>query len=107
MAANKLKNRKILNEWIAIILIILNKSSEKKNSDTEISGEDFSSRDDCRCFERELLKCNNESWTLDEDSRICRNGNKITNVLLGCSKYECSGKVYSFNFENKTWEIKN
>jgi len=44
MAANKLKNRKILNEWIAIILIILilgsaliilNKSSEKKNSDTE------------------------------------------------------------------------
>ncbi len=71
----------------------------------ESSAEDFSSRDDCRCFERERLKCSGK-FEFDEERRLCVNGKDVTNVLLSCSKYECSGQIHSFNFDTKKWETK-
>tara|TARA_Y100000296_G_scaffold84834_1_gene119212 strand:- start:2194 stop:2529 length:336 start_codon:yes stop_codon:yes gene_type:complete len=73
--------------------------------DNSLFLEEFFSEDNCRCFERERLKCD-EEFEFDEERRLCKKGNEVTNVLLGCSKYECSGQVYSFNFNTKEWETK-
>ncbi|MBS3071038.1 hypothetical protein J4407_01920 [Candidatus Pacearchaeota archaeon] len=80
-----------------------------KNSDVNYTDDEsfaFYDENQCRCFERERLICNDETWTLDSESRICKKGNERTNVLLGCSKYECSGVIYEFNFETEKWEEK-
>ena len=49
--------------------------------------------DNCECIERENLKCP-DGFELEE--RVCRDKEKntFTNVLLGCSKYDCNGKVW-------------
>lgn len=76
--------------------------NNESNSNENLS---FYDEETCRCVERERLRCN-EGFELDLENRICKNGNDITNVILGCSKYECSGTIYEFNFENETWVIK-
>lgn len=50
---------------------------------------------ECKCIERNNLKCP-EGFVLVENSRVCRDEahNLVTNVLLGCSKYDCNGKIY-------------
>ena len=88
--------------------LIYKKLSTKEDKNTgNTSDENFSfyDEDKCRCIERERLKCL-EGFELDLENRLCRKGNEITNVILGCSEYECSGVVYEFNSENKIWERK-
>ena len=76
----------------------------KKNADLEDPlSQSFYSEDSCRCVERERLKCP-EGYELNSEGRFCSNGESFTNVVLGCSAYECSGVIYSFNFENRTWQ---
>ena len=48
--------------------------------------------DNCDCIERERFKCSN-GFEVDEERRLCFKGNEITNVLLGCSMYNCSGEI--------------
>ena len=79
--------------------------SIKQNRDAKSQNGNFSFYDEekCRCVERERLTCP-KNFELDSEKRACINGTDITNVILTCSKYECSGILYQFNFENKTWE---
>ena len=68
--------------------------------------------DNCECIERENLKCD-EGFELFEEERlckrtiikcpseivldiegICKSEKQYTNVLLGCSKYNCTGEIY-------------
>ena len=83
------------------------KLSIRENKNITNSEENFSFYEDevCRCIERKRLRCL-EGFELDSENRLCRKGNDFTNVILGCSKYECSGTIYEFNFENKIWEMK-
>ena len=90
---------------ISFFMIKFNSINSEVIDDEKLFDEDFFSGDNCRCFERERLKCSGE-FELVEGSRLCKKGNEVTNVLLGCSKYECSGQVYSFNFDTKKWETK-
>ena len=57
--------------------------------------------DNCDCFERERLKCS-EGFELV--GRICKAKGTYTNVLLGCSKYNCSGEIHLFNLEEEKWQ---
>lgn len=57
--------------------------------------------DNCDCMERERLKCP-EGFTLE--GRLCKAEGKYTNVLLACSKYDCSGEIHLFNLEEEKWE---
>ena len=81
---------------------------EENNKNAKQPAENLSFYDDekCRCVERERLKCN-DGFELDLENRFCRSGKDITNVILSCSKYECSGVVYEFNFKNENWEMKS
>jgi len=46
--------------------------------------------ENCECIERENLFCP-DGFELEE--RICVGDGKFTNVQLGCSKYDCDGKI--------------
>jgi len=48
--------------------------------------------DNCDCIERERFKCTG-GFEVDEERRLCFKDNTITNVLLGCSMYNCSGEI--------------
>jgi|TARA_B100001971_G_C18137174_1_gene508298 hypothetical protein len=107
-------NKKLI--FIAIITFLLiisagffmtkfNRINSKVIDNEKSFTEDFFSGDNCRCFEREKPKCSGE-FELDEERKLCVNGKDVTSILLGCSKYECSGQVYSFNFDTKKWKTK-
>lgn len=57
--------------------------------------------DNCNCTERNNLKCP-EGFVLESDIRLCRNKSEVTNVLLGCSKYDCNEEIYSWI--NEKWQ---
>lgn len=59
--------------------------------------------DNCDCIERERWKCS-EGFELI--GRACKRDGDWTNVLLGCSKYNCSDGVHEFNFDTEKWQIK-
>ena len=61
--------------------------------------------DNCKCVEKERVGC---SSGFELKGGICKNETlKIfTNVLKGCSEYECSGGNYVFNSIKQIWEIK-
>ena len=62
--------------------------------------------ENCSCLEKERIKCSN-GFELIEN--VCKNekAGTFTNVLKACSKYSCEaeGTNYTFNQENKKWEI--
>jgi hypothetical protein len=64
---------------------------------------DFYDEDICRCIERERIECPDD-FEFIEGRSLCKNGEFVTNPSLACSKYECSGKIYNFNSENKGWD---
>ncbi|MBR9701733.1 hypothetical protein GOV13_02315 [Candidatus Pacearchaeota archaeon] len=49
--------------------------------------------DNCDCIERNNFRCLN-GFELDAENRLCRGDGSVTNVILGCSKYNCTGEVY-------------
>ena len=96
--------------FVLILGLVFKELSQKESKNAKnSSAEDISfyDADVCRCLERERLRCN-EGFELDAENRLCRNvnGKEVTNVILACSKYECSGNIYEFNFENGKWETK-
>ncbi len=58
-------------------------------------------KDNCNCIERDNLKCP-EGFVLEPDAKLCKKGIDITNVLLGCSKYDCNEEIYLL--VNGKWE---
>jgi len=105
------ENKRIKNEKlyiigaivIALVLLIFFLYGLNKNKQVP-DDFDFYFEDVCRCLERDRLKCSN-GFELDEERRACIKEGEYTNVLLGCSKYECSGDLYDFNFEKDKWEL--
>jgi hypothetical protein len=107
------KNKKIniiivsLIVLLAVIIGILVFSNKpKENTSAGLSIDDFYSDEQCRCLERENLRCANSSWQLDLERKACIYEKSITNVVLGCSRYECNGITYVLNMDIKTWEVK-
>ena len=78
----------------------------KKTEKSEVLEENLSfyNEETCRCLERERFRCADDSWQLDEVRRLCVKGNDITNIILVCSKYECSGEIYEFDADKGDWE---
>jgi len=96
--------------FVLLLCLVLKEFFAKENGNNGgLSDENFSFYDSetCRCIERDRLRCN-EGFELDSKNKLCRSadGKEVTNVILACSKYECSGFVYEFNFENQAWEMK-
>lgn len=122
MIKQKIKKNKGLNKQKKIIiailfgiivlglflLIILKLTTNKVNNNQTIglTIDDFYSDEQCRCLERENLRCSNSSWQLDLERKACIYEKSITNVVLGCSRYECNGITYVLNMDIKTWEVK-
>ena len=68
--------------------------------------------DNCDCIENEKIKCR-EEFEFDEERGFCKRTvvrcpselvldldeceteTQVTNFLLGCSKYNCSGEIYN------------
>lgn len=59
--------------------------------------------DNCDCIERERLKCS-EGFELNIEKRRCERDEVFTNVLLKCSKYNCSEGTHEFNFDTEKWQ---
>jgi len=58
--------------------------------------------DNCKCLSHERIFCR-EGFELSEHKEFCRADGKITNVLKGCSEYDCSGEIVSWDEETKLW----
>lgn len=103
---NKKMTRKMGATLIVVIIIILttllflyswHSTPQKYNGKESKDVSALSDNDSCTCVERERFECSNETWHVDYERRSCVNGNQVTNVLLGCSSYECPEGVYSFD----------
>ena len=60
--------------------------------------------ENCSCLEKERIKC---SLGFELVGNLCKNANErtFTNVLKACSKYDCTGTVYTFNQDKQIWEM--
>lgn len=59
--------------------------------------------ENCQCMEKERIKCP-EGFELK--GRICKAEGKWTNVLLACSKYNCTEEIKLWNNETEKWGIR-
>ena len=57
----------------------------------------------CNCLERTKFGCV-EGYVLLNRSCVNEQTKSFTNVLLGCSKYDCSGEIELWNNETNKWE---
>lgn len=55
----------------------------------------------CNCLERNIISC---SERFELKNNICTDGEYITNKLLICSKYNCSGEIKLWNNKTEKWE---
>ena len=62
-------------------------------------------QEDCSCRERERWKCQS-GFELNTERKLCIKNSTITNIILGCSEYACSGNDYLFNLTTQKWEVK-
>jgi hypothetical protein len=67
--------------------------------------ESFYSEDRCRCFERERIACTLGGFEYNSARELCVNSAemKVTSPSKACSKYECSGFVYSSDADKNSW----
>mgnify|MGYP001584765949 FL=1 len=111
----KLDNKKVLIVIISSVVLlavifvvgsILTSKQNDQSSQKGLSLDDFYSEDSCRCLERELNRCLS-GFELTEDGNFCMNQTlgTYTNVVKGCSSYECSGVNYDYNFDSKDWRM--
>ena|SRR3990167_5933393 len=108
----KYKNKKlttalaILFFVILIAAVFLIKSSAKNNaSSNNIESSytsDFFIDNQCICLERGIKKCS-EGFELSGNLCINKDKTYFTNILLGCSKYDCSGGIYELDNKTKEW----
>jgi len=92
-------NRKLIAIGVVIILAVLamglfihktiTTNAIKENPDLEEW-----LYDNCNCTERNNWKCF-EGFVLEPELKLCRNGTEYSHVILGCSKYECDGEIYT------------
>jgi len=87
---NKIKISIIAVVILALIVVGFKLTGFYSSVDKSIPDKDWMV-DNCDCIERNNLKCK-EGYELKE--RICVKDNLVTNVLLGCSKYDCDGTIY-------------
>ncbi len=101
----KMSRRKINSDFKVIILsalivaigimVIVVKFTNNVGDSNHETPKDY---DGCTCLERNNWKCPDGFHLLGEERVCIRAGNKtVTNVLLGCSKYDCNGTVYEVN----------
>ena len=105
--------RKILITILIIILLIflpflliinfIENSANKKIQEQE----DYYDLlvDNCECIANEKLACS-KGFVLNETARLCRTEGKYTNVLLGCSQFNCEDEIVNWNNQTKLWEPK-
>ena len=89
----------ILILTVAVFLIIkltLNSSNQDDSNQSNQSNFEDWLHDNCNCTERNNWKCPKGYYLVPEQKLCERNDNKTyTNVLLGCSKYDCNGTIYN------------
>ena len=93
---------------IALLLVYfrnLQGSTNTTSSSNFYSGSDYPSgySDSCTCTAHERMKCSDSSWTLYPENRLCKKGSQVTNVVWGCSEYDCAGTIYQFNADTGQW----
>ncbi len=93
----------IIIVFLLLIGVLILKIKQKNEENKFNSG--FFEDNNCSCLEREKLICKS-GFELDSQRKICIRGNEITNVILRCSKYDCSGIIYELNQGIDRWEKK-
>lgn len=83
-----------------VIKTAMNVNSVKKQEEQKIYYEWLV--DNCECTEHERIFCQ-EGFELSESKKICVAEGKFTNVLKGCSQYNCEEEIVNWNDENKLW----
>jgi hypothetical protein len=59
--------------------------------------------ENCKCLERNRFGCM-EGYVLLNKSCVNEQAKTFTNILLGCSKYDCLGEIKLWNNETEKWE---
>ena len=105
----KEKNRKILIAVTIILLlafaslVVYREANAVIQSKKTISDESFFSDNKCTCLERNRNKCS-DGYELKQNLCVNQTLKTYTNVLKGCTKYECNTTFYTFNSKNNGWE---
>ena len=106
---NKHKKISLIIILVLLIIGILNFRTQLNNNQPKgLALEDFYSDEQCRCLEKSRPVCNLKGFEYNESRKFCVNSAEktVTYPTLTCSKYDCSGIIYEFNFDNKFWEEK-
>jgi hypothetical protein len=116
--AKKTKNKnlkiRVSLTIIAVIILIVSafyfyagyKDAFKENSEETKNGDfDFYDSGLCRCLEKNKPVCNLDGFEYNETRKLCVNSERksVTYPTLSCSRYECSGEIYSFDNEINAW----
>lgn len=91
---------------MSLLMVVGNKmraNAVKEKQEAEKYSEWLS--ENCNCTKHERFFCK-EGFVLNESYCINEDANEITNKLMGCSEYDCSGEIKSWNNETGKWEDK-
>ncbi len=93
---------------LAFFIINSNPKAPKVVEEQPYTSDYFESLDNCRCVEKERHVCLPEGFEYNSTRKLCINSEKklVTTSVLKCSEYECSGEIFSYNFESEKWEKK-
>jgi len=102
---NKQTRKKIIAIIGAIVLleiilfVVIKFNSERTNENSSLQEDISWLHDNCDCIERNNWKCPDGFYLVSGEKSCKRMDNKsITNVLLGCSKYDCNGTIHEVNY---------
>jgi hypothetical protein len=91
---------------VSLLMGILNFKVQPNNNQSKVlTLDDFYSEDICRCLVHELNKCTS-GYELNGNLCVNNTLGTFTNVIKGCSEYECAGVGYKYNPDTKNWEDK-
>lgn len=111
---SKIDNRFLVVVGIVVVVLLLVFVFKNSNPVGKVIDEDkntnalnpsFYEEDSCRCLEHGIPKCL-EGFVYNKTRELCVNSEEktVTYATLSCSKYECAGKTYEYNFEIEDWE---
>jgi hypothetical protein len=60
--------------------------------------------ENCVCIEKKFYHCA-EDFELKGETCLSSDGKFFSRRLISCSKYDCSGDVRNFNFNETKWDV--
>lgn len=58
--------------------------------------------ENCDCLAHERAYCM-EGFELSEHAEFCQKEGRVSNLLKGCSQFDCDGEIVDWNSKTKLW----